>query len=160
GGEFQVNTYTTNRQFYANVAADAAGNFVVVWTSRGSAGSDTDGYSVQGQRYDATGLPAGGEFQGNTYTTNAQTASAGAVDGAGNFVVTWTSIGSAGSDTDTTFPTAGSVQAQRYDASGAPLGSQFQVNTYTTGRQFGSTVAADAAGNFVILWTGYGVSQR
>src|SRR6185503_19016279 len=39
GGEFQVNTYTTGGQRRPVVASDAAGNFVVVWHSNGSAGS-------------------------------------------------------------------------------------------------------------------------
>jgi uncharacterized membrane protein len=33
GAEFQVNTYTTDHQTSPAVAADAAGNFVVVWES-------------------------------------------------------------------------------------------------------------------------------
>jgi len=32
---------------------DAAGNFVVVWESIGSSGSDTSDESIQGQLYDA-----------------------------------------------------------------------------------------------------------
>ena len=34
-----------------SVSLDADGDFVVVWFSDGSAGSDTHDYSVQGQRY-------------------------------------------------------------------------------------------------------------
>src|SRR5262249_9561399 len=56
GGEFQVNTYTTSGQGRPAVAGDGAGNFVVVWESGGSAGSDTFGLSIQGQRYTA-GVP-------------------------------------------------------------------------------------------------------
>jgi hypothetical protein len=43
GGEFQINTYTTNSQYRPSVASDSSGNFVVVWESDGSAGSDTSG---------------------------------------------------------------------------------------------------------------------
>src|SRR2546430_390177 len=52
GGQFQVNTYTTSFQFRPAGTGDGAGNFVVVWESDGSAGSDTSGFSIQGQRYD------------------------------------------------------------------------------------------------------------
>ena len=31
GPEFQVNSYTTNNQWFPSVAADDDGNFVVVW---------------------------------------------------------------------------------------------------------------------------------
>jgi hypothetical protein len=48
------------------------------------------------------------------------------------------------------------VFAQRYDASGAKRGAEFQVNTYTTDWQWGSSVASDASGNFVMAWQSYG----
>ena len=35
---------------------------------------------------------------------------------------------------------------------GEPLGPEFRVNTYTSGRQNNASVASDAAGNFVVLW--------
>jgi len=50
GGEFQVNTYTTSYQENPAVALDAAGDFVVVWGSDGSSGTDSSSYSIQGQR--------------------------------------------------------------------------------------------------------------
>lgn len=37
-----------------------------------------------------------------------------------------------------------------------PVGSEFQVNTYTTGYQSDPSVAIDAAGNFVVVWIGAG----
>ena len=33
-----------------------------------------------------------------------------------------------------------------------PAGPELQVNTYTTGSQFGPDVAMDASGNFVVVW--------
>jgi hypothetical protein len=41
GEEFQVNCYTTDFQRRPAVAADLQGNFVVVWQSDGSYGTDT-----------------------------------------------------------------------------------------------------------------------
>src|SRR6188508_215988 len=38
----------------------------------------------------------------------------------------------------------------------APAGAEFQVNTYSTGNQQGPDVGTDAAGNFVVIWTGAG----
>jgi hypothetical protein len=63
GTEFQVNTYTTSQQRFAAVAANAVGNFVVVWTSYTQDGT-ADG--VFGQRYASSGAAQGGEFQVNT----------------------------------------------------------------------------------------------
>ena len=153
GGQFQINTYTTNNQQYPSVASDAEGNFVVVWESTGSSGGDTSSRSVQGQRYAAGGALLGGQFQVNTYTTSNQTYPSVASDADGDFVVVWRSDGSSGSDTSST-----SVQGQRYAAGGAALGGQFQVNTYTTNGQFDPSVAADAEGDFVVVWTSTGSS--
>jgi len=148
GPQFQVNTYTTNEQAMPAVAVDGAGNFVVVWRSHGSAVSTN--YSIQGQRYDAAGMPLGGQFQVNTYTTLAQSPAV-AADAAGNFVVVWDGVGSAGTD-----PVGNSIQGRRYDSAGMPLGGQFQINTYTTNLQIEPAVAADAAGNFVVVWSSSG----
>ncbi len=47
GGELQVNSYTTSSQRLASVGLDADGDFVVVWQSSGSGGTDSSGYSIQ-----------------------------------------------------------------------------------------------------------------
>src|SRR5687768_577811 len=64
--EFQVNTYTAERQNAPEVAMDADGDFVVTWQSYGQDGS-SDG--IYAQRFDSSGLPQGAEFRVNTYTT-------------------------------------------------------------------------------------------
>jgi hypothetical protein len=152
GGQFQVNTYTSSNQLGPSVAADADGDFVVVWDSSGSSGTDSSGRSVQGQRYASSGTALGGEFQVNTYTTNDQFRPAVAIDSDGGFVVVWDSIGSSVSDTSSY-----SVQGQRYASNGTALGGEFQVNTYTTFRQAESSVAT-ADGNFVVVWGSDGSS--
>ena len=38
---------------------------------------------------------------------------------------------------------------------GNPLGPEFRVNTYTTSYQYRPSVAADSAGNFVVVWTSF-----
>ena len=141
GPEFQVNTYTTAHQYQAAVATDISGNFVVAWTSAGQEGPDAD---VFGQRYAAgSGAPVGPEFRVNTSTTGEQYRPAVASDWSGNFVVVWQ---------DGTVGGAGGVFGQRYDSSGAPLGPEFQVETYTTGLQGFPSVSADASGDFVVVW--------
>jgi hypothetical protein len=147
GEEFQINTYATGAQREAAVAADTEGNFVVVWDSDGSDGTDTHGRSIQGQLYDASGTPLGGQFQVNSYTLNNQQRPAVAVEPQGNFVVVWQSYGSGGTDTS-----GYSTHAQRYDSSGTPVGGQFQVNSYTTGTQGYPAVAAGAPSNFMVVW--------
>ena len=148
GDQFQVNTSTFSQQMLASVAADAVGNFVVVWTSQQSQGDDDSGRSIQGQRYDSSGAPVGGEFQINTYTTSTQDEPEVAMDSQGNFVVVWS-----GGGTDTS---SSGISGQRFDSDGNPVGGQFQVNTYTTDSQDRPAVAMDPAGNFVVVWESYG----
>jgi hypothetical protein len=150
GDEFQINTYTTDGQQAPSVAADADGDFVVVWYSSGSSGTDTSFDSIQGQRFASNGATLGAEFQVNTYTTNAQRPPAVAADADGDFVVVWHSLGSFGTDNGS------STQGQRYASDGSARGGQFQVNTYTTNSQNYPSVAMDADGDFVVVWTSWG----
>ena len=64
-----MNTYTTNFQENAGVAADSAGNFVVDLVEQLAGRFQAD---VFGQRYASNGTPLGPEFRVNTYTTNGQ----------------------------------------------------------------------------------------
>ena len=148
--EFQVNSYTTDLQGLGTVARGPDGGFVVVWTSEGSPGSDTDGYSVQAQRFDTNGRRLGVQFQVNTYTTGDQFAGTVASDESGNFVVVWESKGSFGTDSD-----GASVQARRFRADETALDpAELQVNTYTTGDQEFAQVAVRPNGDFVVVWSG------
>ena len=126
---------------------DADGDFVVVWDSQGSGGTDSSAASIQGQRYASDGAPAGSEFQVNTYTTSDQFGPEVAMDADGDFVVTWYSYGSSGTDAS-----GGSIQGQRFAADGSPAGGELQVNTYTTDFQNRPAVAMDADGDFVVAW--------
>jgi hypothetical protein len=141
GPEFQVNSYTFNTQSDPSVASDSSGNFVVVWRSFTQDGSD-DG--VFGQRYASSGTPLGAEFRVNTYTTEEQSYPSVSSDSSGSFVVAWESYSQDGSSKG--------VFGQRYDSSGAPLGPEFRVNTNTPSQQYRPDVAADASGNFVVVW--------
>src|SRR5205814_1094554 len=131
----------TGSQFSPRVGLDAAGDFVVAWESLGQDGS---GWGVYAQRYSTAGAPLGPEFRANASTTGGQLTPAVALDAAGDFVVTWQSIGQDGSSYG--------VYAQRYSAAGTPLGLEFRANTYTTNIQRYPAVAMDAAGDFVVAW--------
>jgi hypothetical protein len=141
GGEVRVNTFTTNNQTAPAVAMDNAGDFVITWQSYGQDGS---GDGVYAQRYDAAGAKQGSEFRVNTYTAQNQILPAVAMDGAGDFVITWWSFGQDGSDYG--------VYAQRYNPAGVKQGGEFRVNSTTTGRQGYPAVAMDTGGDFVVAW--------
>jgi hypothetical protein len=148
GSEFQVNTYTTSDQLTVpyvgrSIAADASGNFVVVWHGYSQDGSWT---GVFGQRYDSAGGALGNEFRVNSYTTQRQDDPSVAVDADGDFVVVWQSYGQDG--------TSWGVFGQRYDSGGRTLGSEFRVNSNTSSSEAAPVVASDASGNFVVVWGG------
>jgi hypothetical protein len=152
-GELQVNTYTTGNQLSPHVAGDLNGNLVVVWDSQGSMGTDDDAASVQVRRFDRHGMPLDvAELQVNTFTSGSQGGQSVAVGRDGGFVVAWLSEGSLGSDSSYL-----SIQARRFGADGLALdAAEFQVNTYTTYRQFDPRVAAAPDGSFVVVWTSDG----
>ena len=141
GSQFRVNTYTTNGQLYPSVAIDNNGNFVIAWISDGQDGSS---HGIYAQRYSATGIPLGLEFQVNTYTTNSQYAPSLAMDADGDFVITWHSDGQDGS--------SNGIYAQQYNAAGLPQGTEFKVNTTAFSLQFNPEIVMDADGDFLITW--------
>jgi len=131
GAEARVNTYLTGRQSLPAIAVERDGDFVVAWEE--TYGQDGSYTGVFAQRYDRTGARRGGEFQVNTYTTGFQedVGHIGiAADDHGRFVVAW-----AGADYE---GQGWNVFARRFDEKGIGVGSDFQVNSSTTGSNGGS----------------------
>ena len=141
GGEFQVNTTTIEEQTDPSVAALDNGGFVVVWQSRDQ---DGDNWGIFSQRYDSAGNAVGTETQVNSTTTQAQDTAAVAALGDGGFVIVWQSRDQDG-DKD-------GIYAQRYDSSGASVGSELQINSTTTEDQQEAAVTALEDGGFVVTW--------
>lgn len=141
GTAFQANSYTTGTQRNPAVAAQADGGFVVVWESYKQ---DLSSYGVFGQRFDSAGAPRGTEFQVNTETAFDQRAPAVASDPEGRTVVLWSSIGQDGDGRG--------IFGQEFDATGARVNQEFQVNSYTTGDQDTPAVAVSARGTLLVVW--------
>jgi hypothetical protein len=148
GGEFQVNTYTTDHQYHPSVAMDSDGDFLVVWDSKGSHGPDTNN-SIQGQRFAADGTPLGSEFQVNSYITGSQEYPDVTLASDGAFAVVWASTGSSGPDV------GWSVQMRRLSSDGMLVGQDFQVNSYTSGSQFHPAVSTTPSKEIVVVWEGH-----
>lgn len=145
GGEFQVNTYTTNLQDRPDVAHTPDGGFVVTWTSNGS-DDDTDYQSVHARRYDAAGDPIDDQFIVNTETIGRQRTSELAVAPDGGFIIVWR-----GDDLDSS-----GIKGQRFAPDGTPRGSEFQVNSYTPGTQYQTSLALRPDGDFIVSWASEG----
>jgi hypothetical protein len=146
GAEFQVNTYTTGNQYNPQVATAVGGGFVVVWG--GSQFQDGSSDGVFGRRFDPGGNALGPELLINSYTTGNQIIPRIAADSDGNFVVVWISIGQDGS--------SDGVFGRRFDPAGSPLGSEFQINSFTPDLQTSPRIATGPGGNFVVVWESYG----
>jgi hypothetical protein len=137
GAVLRVNTYTTGQQAGGSVAMDDAGNFEVVWSGAGPDGGD----EVYAQRF-TFAAPTGSQFRVNTYTTGSQHGGRIAFNPLGTGAVVWVSPQVDG---------LADVIGQRVAGAGA-AGTEFRVNTYTTGYQSYVDVSADGAGGFVVVW--------
>jgi hypothetical protein len=104
-------------------------------------------------------VPVGAEFRVNTFTVLDQERPSAAMDADGDFVVVWMSEQDGGSGTPGSYSGAYGIYAQRYNTAGVPQGSEFRVNTHTTGPQMDPIVAMDADGDFVVVWWGEGAGD-
>jgi len=160
GAEFQVNTVVFNNQRDSDVAVADDGSFVVVWEGWYQEGQD---FEVYGRLFDAQGRPRGDEFRINEHTASYQKDPTVAMSADGGFVVAWMSFGQGGD--------GNMVHARRFDARGRALGDEFAVSPRPVDArevpimvtapdlEFRSeeeqvAVATDAAGNFVIVYSG------
>jgi len=144
GDQFQVNTYIDNIQEWPAVASDDDGNFVVVWLN-----DNVTPPWVAGQLFLADGTKIGPEFQVSTLVGADIDEPAVAMTGDGRFVVVWEDNG--GLD-----GSGASVRGQRFAADGTMIGTEMQVNTYTTGFQGSPAVDILDNGSFMVVWHGQG----
>ncbi|MCJ7457959.1 MAG: dockerin type I domain-containing protein [candidate division Zixibacteria bacterium] len=143
GTNFKVNDDVgTADQRNPAIALDGAGSFVITWQDLRNGGVD-----IYAQRYNSSGTPLGTNFKVNDDVgAGLHTMPAIALDGPGNFVITWTDYRNGNGD----------IYARRYNSSGTPLGASFKANDdIGTTEQFTSAIALDGSGNFVITWQDY-----
>lgn len=138
GGEFLVNSTTDGNQTFADVAAYNNG-FVVVWQSDGDLDGDLTG--VFAQRYDAAGIPLGGEDGINETTDGAQRRPSVAMSNTGDYVVCWD-----GQDVDF------DAFCRRFAADGTALAGEVMINAGNTASDQLPVVARRPAGDYVVVW--------
>lgn len=144
GGNIKVNDDAPGAlQYFPSVAVDNSFNFVVVWEDGRNGHAD-----IYAQRYDSNGDTLGSNFRVNldNGTTHQYQASV-MMNSAGDFVVMWQDQRNGLLD----------IYAQRYDASGNALGSNFIVNDDTPGSSlhYYPSGAVDDSGRYVIVWTDF-----
>jgi Ca2+-binding RTX toxin-like protein len=141
GGQFLVNTTGTDDQDTPAIAMNANGDFVITWESNNQ---DGDGDGVYARRYNNTGASVGGEIAVNNTTNSNQDDPSVAIDATGNFLVAWESFGQDGS--------SDGVYGQYFDNTGAKVGTEFRINTFTNSAQSEVALAMDAHGNAIAVW--------
>jgi len=140
-----LNGVSTSTQWRQDITPLSGGGFAATWTSFGEDGS-SDGIIVQ--RFDADGAPADAAMVANTTTSNSQSFSSVAELAGGGLVVTWQSFDQDGDQFG--------IFGQRFDAAGDPVGTEFQVNIFTTNSQSSPEVTALAGGGFAVTWITFG----
>jgi hypothetical protein len=125
------------------VSMDNSSNFVIVWVGPGDL--DGEDFCVYAQRYDSSGTPLGYNCRVNDELEEDRPHPSIAMHGSGNFVIVWEH------EYDVFPPEPPDILAQRYDSSGAPLGSNFIVND-GAGGAVRPDVAMDGLGDFVVTW--------
>ena len=143
GPEFRVNTYTTFSQRMPSAAADAAGNFLVVWES---ASQDGNGTACLPGWHEPTASRRRSRVPRERLDTG-RSGTAGGGHPGGLFVVVWRARARTA---------AGLASSPGGTAAGRAPGAEFRVNTYTTGGQVGPGGGPGRAGNFVVGWQSAG----
>jgi hypothetical protein len=146
GAEFRLGS-GPDFQFDPAVAALPGGDLVAVWRH-----DDGNHAYARGQRFDATGVRRGEEFSVAPLGTAEQWVPAVATNAQGSFVVWDTFPRRLPDPMLLSHDREGEIHAERYDASGVPVGPTFQLNSYTTALQGYPAVDADAHGGFVVAW--------
>ncbi len=146
GAEFQVNQLGNGTQQRPDVGVSADGTFIVAWEDNEA--RDGSNAGIFARRFANTGAPVGDDFQVNSTTQRDQRIPSISVAADGSFVVAFTSFGK---DNPASFTQSG-VFARRFDSAGVALGTEFQVNVFTTGDQTFPDVAMQPSGGFVVVW--------
>lgn len=142
GDELQVSATGSSGNNMPAIAALDDGGFVVAWTAFSSASGTNEIYA---RHYDAQGTASGDPFLVNSTVEHFQNEPSVTALSDGGYVVSWTSVGQDGD--------AAGIYGQMFNAQGAPVGSEFQINTATFGDQFQSDIAGLNGGGFVVAWT-------
>lgn len=97
----------------------------------------------------------GNEFRVNDYIAGTQNVNAGSISAAASlnngFIVSFAGRGTGDLE---------GIYTQRFDEQGNPVGTAARVNDTVLGRQDYPSVASDAAGQYVVVWSGRGAGDR
>jgi len=141
GGNVQLNTQTTVSQSNPRIAVLEDGSWVVTWNTWNGSAPTAD---VMIRHVAANGTPLGTQTLVNTQTIGGQDGPEVTALQNGGFMVVWYSENGDGNGYG--------IRAQRYDASGTKVGSEFTVNTTVAGLQTNPHIATLENGNVLVTW--------
>ena len=132
------------------IATLSDGTYVITWFGNGA---DGDGQGVVAQHYAADGTPIGGHFVVNTTTQYGQSDPTIFAMADGGYMITWVSGGQ--DAPDPLYHAEEGIYAQRFDASGTPVGVETLINTTVAGDQYDSSGVTLSDGSYVITWSNF-----
>jgi hypothetical protein len=139
--EFTVNTVAAGQQFKPVVSLDASGNFVCAWEDD----QDDNGlFQIFARGFSSSGAQRFAQLQVNTQATGQHSKPSLALDGDGDFVVSW--------EDDNDNNGYDQIYARGFSATGAQRIAQFAVNSVADGQQYAPSLAMDASGDFMVAW--------
>jgi hypothetical protein len=142
GVEFLVNEVSAGAQSFPQVSAMKDGRFAVVWESDNE---DGDARGIILRIFEETGVPATGNIIVNTLTDGFQLAPSVAALADGNIAVAWS-----------TFSSSMNLHYQIFDPTGTKIGTERELNTYTTGNQENVHCGPADVGSFACVWESVG----
>ncbi|HVP36400.1 MAG TPA: dockerin type I domain-containing protein [Terriglobales bacterium] len=148
--DFRVNTDSSIgiAQYYADIAFDPSGNFIIVYTDRGV---NHDHRKVYFQRFDSLANRVGEPVLVSDSAIPSNDEPHIAMHPSGKFVIVW---GAGKPDPIINFIL--NIYLRRYDSFGNPLGLPQKVDVdrpdTTDCANFSAEVAMDKDGNFVVVW--------
>lgn len=145
--EIQANTFTSNRQQDASVAADAHGNLMVAWGSRRQ---EQGTFGIFAQFLDPRGRALSTEIHVNQFVPSEQAKPSVTFAADGTAWILWHSVGQDGDGVG--------LYARRFGMTKdglKPLGDEFSVNTLTENDQLDGVLSAAPDGGVLCAWTGF-----
>ncbi len=142
GFQFPSSTTLGASGGFVSMAGD--GSFIAVWNSFTLG---LPGREVEARRFSSDGSALAPQFQVNSFTTGYQGSPKLATGPDGEFVITWTSDGSLGNDTD-----YASIQARPFDNMAVAQSDQFQVNVRAAWYQEFSAIDFQSTGDYILVW--------
>ncbi len=138
----RANAITTDLQESPAIGMNKDGTFVIAWEHNWN--SDAGGSSfkpqLRGRLFNAQGQPQGSEL--TLATADDYTGYSVGVDGAGNFVVGWSSLDVGGFQYD--------IHAQRWSSAGVTQGSQIDLTPSTDATGIYPAISVNDSGAFIL----------